>query len=565
MNPPDRFPFTRARLDSIPSPASGRALVWDDEVAGLCCRITPAGDKSLWFSKWAKSGQRWIRIGDHPGVSVKDARDRATAILAEIAAGGRPWEVRSKARADEKTTIGNLWESYLANHALPNKRPASVRMDCWLWARCIAPPFKARHLTTCPDHPAGEVDWNAKDERMEPKTAKKGKALAIVAGTKHTRKRFHCPTCEALVEARWTGGKLAADLTPEDARRMHDRITEERGATLANRAVVLLGTIYTKAAPNLANPAARSADFRHHETARDRHMSAVEVGWFWEGVNEEAEPWPLFFLIAATTGARKGNILSLPWPSETHRELNLATGRWLIPPHKAKGGEPVAIQLAPLVCDRLTAWRAACGSRVWVFPQSDDPERHAIDPGRAWDRVRWRMEARRLLVMLSGLEDWPAKRMDTEMDGLATLANQFWKAALGRRESTNQHPLERVLECLRDRVTAAGGEPRDGTVMDLRFHDIRRSVGAHMAMAGHSETEIGKLLGHAAGSKSTRIYGRIGTEHAAKMASLAAATMLSHNPRAAARVLNLPEPDAERPSRISGEKPHTTHTTPAHR
>ncbi|GDY13399.1 hypothetical protein LBMAG53_22770 [Planctomycetota bacterium] len=561
-----RIVFTKARLDALRFDAAdggkrGRTIVWDAEVRGLACQVS-AGSKSLWLIRWACGRARFMRLGDHPSLSVDDARRLAQGLLGAIANGERPWEDRTQARAADKVAMGDLWESYLAKHALPNKRPSSVKMDCWLWARVLAPAFKVRLMTCCPDgHVGAEVVWTASRESYEPRRAKQTKTTAgkaksnIVTGATHTRERHPCPTCGTKVEARWTGGRLAADLMAEDVRRLHETITQERGATLANRAAVLVGTIFAKAAPDLTNPAARSAEYRHRETSRDRHMAGPELSWFWEGVAEEAAPWPLFFLLAATTGARLANLLSMPWPGEG-AELDLARGTWRIPGHKSKGGTEMKLSLPPVVCDRLRAWRAECPSKAWVFPQATDPKRHTIDPGRAWDRIRWRMEARRLLQVLAGIESWPPERLDVETAGLADLADAFWRAALGRRESGMRHPLARVVDALRDRVAAAGGDPSEGTVMDLRFHDIRRSVGAHMAMAGFSEAEIGRQLGHAPGSKSTRIYGRIGQDHAAHMAAIVAGKMLGHSPGAAAAILGArPTPAADvgrnQPDRIN--------------
>jgi integrase len=533
---PETLDFTLPRLAALPSPLAGRALYYDSDVAGLVCRVTAAGSKCLWFTRWAANGQRWMKIGDPGRLAVKDARSLARQLSGRIDAGERPWEERAQARTDATVDAGALWESYLAGHALPHKRPKSVATDCWLWARVLAPAFKVRYLTACDGHPGAEVTWAAKGEDYDQRADRRGQ---VVAGTKHTRERFPCPTCGAKVAAVWTGGRLAADITREQVERLHKTITDERGATLANRAVVLLQTMFAKSAPDLANPAANSGSYRHKEASRDRHMAAVEIGWFWEAVEQEPQPWPAFFAIAATTGARKSNILAMPWPTEQHKEINLTTGEWKVPAFKSKGGESMTLFLAQPICDRLREWRKECASKVWIFPHADDPKRHAVEPSRAWDRVRWRMEALRLLTVLAALEHWTPQRQESEIAGLPELAERFWRAALGRHESSDKHPLHRVVESLQERVQDAGGEPSEGSVLDIRFHDIRRSVGAHAAMAGHSEAEIGRLLGHAPGSKSTRIYGRIGRDHAANMAAMTAARMLGHNVKAAGRVLGI--------------------------
>jgi integrase len=47
---------------------------------------------------------------------------------------------------------------------------------------------------------------------------------------------------------------------------------------------------------------------------------------------------------------------------------------------------------------------------------------------------------------------------------------------------------------------------------DLRIHDLRRTLGSWQAAMGVSELVIGKSLGHAAGSRATSVYARLGLE-----------------------------------------------------
>ena len=47
---------------------------------------------------------------------------------------------------------------------------------------------------------------------------------------------------------------------------------------------------------------------------------------------------------------------------------------------------------------------------------------------------------------------------------------------------------------------------------NLRIHDLRRTLGSWQALSGASEIIIGKSLGHAAGSKATAVYARLGLD-----------------------------------------------------
>lgn len=132
MSEPRRFAFTRARLDAEEKPKKGRKIIWDEEVGGLCCRITSEGDKSLWLSKWADGGQRWVRIGSHPECSVKDARTLALGLLARIAKGERPWEARQALR--KEATLQDLWDHH-AEHAKGRKRQGTLALYNSAWAK----------------------------------------------------------------------------------------------------------------------------------------------------------------------------------------------------------------------------------------------------------------------------------------------------------------------------------------------------------------------------------------------------------------------------------------------
>ena len=53
-------------------------------------------------------------------------------------------------------------------------------------------------------------------------------------------------------------------------------------------------------------------------------------------------------------------------------------------------------------------------------------------------------------------------------------------------------------------------------LLDVRLHDLRRSVGSWLAISGHSLLEIGKVLGHSS-PRTTQIYARL-TDNVARIA-----------------------------------------------
>ncbi len=519
MPKPTRFNFTddRLRKESTKAlPEAGYRHVYDTKCHDLCCRVRK-DSRVFYFSKWVKTRQRMIHIGPHTGeaggVTIEEARATAGRLAEEIRQDKTPWADKVEAATKAGITMSDLWASYLQDHALASKRVSSVKMDMWLWARCLAPAFKCHYKATCPTHGPQDAVWAAKGASLNPKMDKGGKIIAGVRYEPHAT----CPICGSPGAESWTGGTPANEITEDACKALHAKITEERGATLANRALVLLATIFSKVKGH-GNPAATCKDYRHEEEGRAEFLKAHEIALFWESLEEEADPWRLFFTLAICTGVRKGNILSMPWPTTDNRELDLINGRWTIPRHRAKGGKTLSVALDDALVQALQQWRTLCPSALWVFPNATDPKRHAVEPARAWDRILWRMEARRLVRVLGTLDGWEPQTLANEEAALPVLADQFWREALGRRESANDHPLLRVVEHLRERVTASGGNPAEGSVLAYRFHDIRRTVGTHMAMTGSTEAEIGAQIGHAPGSKATRKYITMGIDHKATIA-----------------------------------------------
>ena len=62
---------------------------------------------------------------------------------------------------------------------------------------------------------------------------------------------------------------------------------------------------------------------------------------------------------------------------------------------------------------------------------------------------------------------------------------------------------------------------------NLRIHDLRRTLGSWQALSGASELIIGKSLGHAAGSKATAVYARLGLDPVRQSLDVATGKMIA--------------------------------------
>src|SRR3954467_6383102 len=70
-------------------PADHDVILWDSEVTGFGCKITPAGRRSYFcYYRTRDGGQRRPAIGPHGRLTVQQAREIAREWLASAAAGG---------------------------------------------------------------------------------------------------------------------------------------------------------------------------------------------------------------------------------------------------------------------------------------------------------------------------------------------------------------------------------------------------------------------------------------------------------------------------------------------
>jgi integrase len=121
--------LTKKLVDSI---ERGKATihVWDDQLAGFGLRVSLAGKRS-YVAKYRVGGgrgarQRWYQIGVHGQITCEQARQLAQQVLAAVARGEDPQQVRLEKRI--APTVAELWEKYQAEH-LPRKKPGSVLED----------------------------------------------------------------------------------------------------------------------------------------------------------------------------------------------------------------------------------------------------------------------------------------------------------------------------------------------------------------------------------------------------------------------------------------------------
>lgn len=123
-------------------------LLWDTELKGFCCKITPAGKRSyMLFYRTADGRQRKPLIGAHGAITCELARATAQQWLSEVAQGKDPSAEKKAMRISP--TIKELSIKYMAEYA-PHKKDSSSKEDQRLWDKRILPvlgSFKVASLT----------------------------------------------------------------------------------------------------------------------------------------------------------------------------------------------------------------------------------------------------------------------------------------------------------------------------------------------------------------------------------------------------------------------------------
>ncbi len=128
--------LTKKIIDATP-PQDKDVILWDSEISGFCCKITPAGKKSYFlYYRTQDRRQRKPKIGDHGIMTSEQARNIAQIWLLEVSQGKDPSAEKQESR--ENPTLKELAAQYMREHA-PRKKASSSKEDQRLWDQHILP------------------------------------------------------------------------------------------------------------------------------------------------------------------------------------------------------------------------------------------------------------------------------------------------------------------------------------------------------------------------------------------------------------------------------------------
>jgi len=275
----------------------------------------------------------------------------------------------------------------------------------------------------------------------------------------------------------WFKRKISS-ITKFEVMDLHEKIGDQNGIYQANRILERIRAIFNKAIEwgwDGQNPTKGIKKFP--EKSRDRFIQPHEMPFIFESINqEESEVARDYIWLSLLTGARKSNVLAMRW-----EQIIWDRNEWRIP--KTKNNDPVHIPLTDRAIEILKHRQRKTNSE-WVLPSPSPISKtgHLADPKKAWSRI-----LKRATILL-----W-----QQDKDIAATI-----------KKATPKHIS---VDALFDAVSSHAKKENiklSLELMDIRLHDIRRTLGSYQAISGASLTIIGKSLGHKS-QQATQIYSRL--------------------------------------------------------
>ena len=237
-------------------PSIADVILWDTDLAGFGCKVTPKGKRSYFLYYRTKEGQqRRPAIGVHGPLKPEAAREIAKRWLAEVAQGRDPSLTRTQDRG--APMVKELCTRYLTEHAETRKKATSIRNDRRLIEAHVLPALGSKKVAAI--------------------------TRAEIAALHHSLRK-----------------------TPYEANRMLAMVSKMFG--LAERWGLR---------PDASNPA-KNID-RYREEKRERYLSPEELARLWQGLHsDEASKTASRSAIAAVkllilTGRRLNEVLTLRW------------------------------------------------------------------------------------------------------------------------------------------------------------------------------------------------------------------------------------------------------------
>ena len=276
---------------------------WDQSFPGsFGVRVMKSGRKTFTFMYRTGGRCRKMKMGTYPALTLAKARQQAFDLLRVVERGKDPAEERKQKR--NARTFEELAQLYLEMHALPNKKPASIKEDTRILNTYLLPA------------------WG--------------------------RRKFQ-------------------SITRSDVIRLLDEVKLKRKApVMANRVKALASTIFSFASrkalvpETFANPCA-NVEQPTREKSRDRVLSDDEIRALWEDLENRAEPSASIYRLVLLTGQRPGEVKAMRWADIDGENI------WTIPATETKNKREHKVPLSSHAMAAIERLRPLSGENEFVF------------------------------------------------------------------------------------------------------------------------------------------------------------------------------------------------------
>lgn len=176
--------------------------------------------------------------------------------------------------------------------------------------------------------------------------------------------------------------KKISQITPDELKLLHKRLTLNNGKRCANQTIVLLRTIYNHfIKQNIYqgfNPG--NAVQLNRQIARTRHLSGNELESFRDAINETEDSIPKFAIMMLWfTGARRRNVFSMKW-----EDIKLEEKLWTIPETKTQNDANVVLVNAAIdILNQLKDMRY----NEYVFFSTTSKSGHIGGVRKTWEGI----------------------------------------------------------------------------------------------------------------------------------------------------------------------------------
>ncbi|WP_439816539.1 tyrosine-type recombinase/integrase [Zavarzinia sp. CC-PAN008] len=295
-----------------PAEKGNRTEVWDALIRGLGVRVTDSGRKSFVLMRRVDGKLTRVTLGQYPAMSLKAARDAASAAVQQMAGGVNPTAEKRARKA--------------AAAALERSTVAHVVAD-----------FDELYLQ---------------------------KATRSAAETRRTLDRFAVEAWGDRQLSSITIGDVHALLDKIAAGKFEDAEGEMRGGpVMANRALAALGKLFSWSVNRgklAASPIPRGMEKPGgKEAPRERVLTADEIEAVWKAATADGYPFGPAVKIMLLTGQRRDEVGEMTWG-----ELDLDKALWHLPAARTKNGLAHVVHLSAEALALLQAIRDGAEKRA---------------------------------------------------------------------------------------------------------------------------------------------------------------------------------------------------------